>query len=425
MVAQLNLLLRLNAESGNVVRNFKRIETSVSQLCKTTDKAETSITNLSAATATLQKQFDEKGFADTINRMARDLAHASDGAASLADNFGKFLAMSKEDIDIITKLGTILSAAGFGATVGATAGRSFGPYGMVASMLASALVSGAGAYAAIEGLTQSSTNQLGKEPSAISDVISGGSGVLFNKGGLSQGLQSVQNDLAKRITGSSLPLFNFADEERPQEEEDLGFLDRLADHIKKLEEEFDYIGQGFDSLINGMTTSLTNFITSGKLNFKDFASSIISDLVRIAAQAAVLELFKGLFGALGFGGSTVESAQGNVFDKGAVVPFRRGGILRRPTLFPLGLAGEAGPEAILPLTRLSNGNLGVASNGGAPSMAIHIDARGAQAGVEQHIRRVLAEEMPRIISQASSAGAQRVAQLAGRGGTYARQVGRR
>jgi len=78
-------------------------------------------------------------------------------------------------------------------------------------------------------------------------------------------------------------------------------------------------------------------------------------------------------------------ARGGAFAGGrSITAFARGGaltnrILRRPTLFPLadglGLAGEAGPEAVLPLTRMGSGELGVkaaltrlpeASSAGAP-----------------------------------------------------------
>ncbi|MFN3295032.1 MAG: phage tail tape measure protein, partial [Gemmobacter sp.] len=54
---------------------------------------------------------------------------------------------------------------------------------------------------------------------------------------------------------------------------------------------------------------------------------------------------------------------------GAVKPFASGGIIGTPTYFPLrsggvGLAGEAGPEAIMPLARGPDGRLGVAASGG-------------------------------------------------------------
>jgi phage-related minor tail protein len=64
---------------------------------------------------------------------------------------------------------------------------------------------------------------------------------------------------------------------------------------------------------------------------------------------------------------------------GGIKPFAAGGVIGTPTYFPLmssgvGLAGEAGPEAILPLARGSDGRLGVAAGGerGVANVTIHI-----------------------------------------------------
>jgi hypothetical protein len=51
-----------------------------------------------------------------------------------------------------------------------------------------------------------------------------------------------------------------------------------------------------------------------------------------------------------------------VFSGGNIIPFARGGIpdlVGGPTLAPMALFGEAGPEAIMPLRRGSDGRLGV------------------------------------------------------------------
>jgi phage-related minor tail protein len=58
-----------------------------------------------------------------------------------------------------------------------------------------------------------------------------------------------------------------------------------------------------------------------------------------------------------------------------VLPFAHGGVIASPMAFPLGghtlgLAGEAGPEAILPLQRGKDGRLGVRAEGGAPQLTI-------------------------------------------------------
>jgi lambda family phage tail tape measure protein len=54
---------------------------------------------------------------------------------------------------------------------------------------------------------------------------------------------------------------------------------------------------------------------------------------------------------------------------GRIVPFAEGGVVSRPSYFPMGrdigLMGEAGAEAILPLRRGADGSLGVAASGGA------------------------------------------------------------
>jgi len=111
----------------------------------------------------------------------------------------------------------------------------------------------------------------------------------------------------------------------------------------------------------------------------------------------ITKLIGGLFG----------SANGNVFAAGAPVAFATGGVVNAPTLFPMpgrrtGLMGEAGPEAIMPLTRIG-GSLGVRAllpRGGGTSIAISVDARGAQdpAAVEAATDRALARATPALLA---------------------------
>jgi phage-related minor tail protein len=65
----------------------------------------------------------------------------------------------------------------------------------------------------------------------------------------------------------------------------------------------------------------------------------------------------------------------------------------------MGLMGEAGPEAILPLARDRSGSLGVrASGSGGPviTQSFTIDARGADAGSEARLRALV----PQIVAAA-------------------------
>ena len=101
--------------------------------------------------------------------------------------------------------------------------------------------------------------------------------------------------------------------------------------------------------IKGMEDALVNFVMTGTLNFRNLANSIISDMVRIAIQQTITAPFTNFISGL------FKNADGNAFVDGKVQKYAYGGVVNRPTFFPManggvGLMGEAGyPEAILPL----------------------------------------------------------------------------
>lgn len=76
-------------------------------------------------------------------------------------------------------------------------------------------------------------------------------------------------------------------------------------------------------------------------------------------------------------------AKGGVVQDGSVRAFAKGGVLAAPTYFPMreqwGLAGEAGPEAILPLRRGSDGRLGVAMDGGGGAVTVNFNVTASDA----------------------------------------------
>ena len=125
------------------------------------------------------------------------------------------------------------------------------------------------------------------------------------------------------------------------------------------------MGQALGTLVaDGVTRfadSIIDLATGGKDSFKRFANSIIQDIARMIIQFQILSAIR----STNLGAQLLGSAQGNAFGPSGVIPFANGGVVTRPTLFPFaggtGLMGEAGAEAILPLSRGSNGNLGVES----------------------------------------------------------------
>jgi hypothetical protein len=116
----------------------------------------------------------------------------------------------------------------------------------------------------------------------------------------------------------------------------------------------------------------------------------------VAGVAGVSGLFAPSAGASAgagdaYGSSSIGTfaARGAVFGGGQLIPFASGGIITRPTVFPMAngsaLTGEAGPEAVMPLTRV-NGMLGVRAAGGGGDVTVQIiDQRqsGAQPQVSQ------------------------------------------
>lgn len=102
---------------------------------------------------------------------------------------------------------------------------------------------------------------------------------------------------------------------------------------------------------------------------------LAQDIMYAYIKALLLKyVFGPIQAALGF-------ADGGVLSGGSVVPFARGGIVDRPTIFPmahgLGLMGEAGPEAVMPLERGSDGKLGVSAEGSmSPPVIINVLDRG-------------------------------------------------
>lgn len=160
----------------------------------------------------------------------------------------------------------------------------------------------------------------------------------------------------------------------------------------------------FTNGFRNMEDAVVNFAMSGKLSFASFAQSVISDLLRIQARAAISGIAGGLGQALGLGGygSATEgssnfigplqsqagsvNAKGNAFAGGNVIPFAKGGVVSSPSLFPMsggatGLMGEAGAEAVMPLSRDSAGKLGVksigtSSGGNIVNITVHNEAGG-------------------------------------------------
>jgi TP901 family phage tail tape measure protein len=170
--------------------------------------------------------------------------------------------------------------------------------------------------------------------------------------------------------------------------------------VKKLAERFEEVAvRAFEST----TDAIVEFATTGKASIKELANVILTDLLTaiVRAQLATVltaswmpggpgdpgragnwpALLAGLPGRLFGGGGPSEFAlasrdmgeawlkpfaRGAAFDLGQIIPMQMGHIIGGPALFPMSnrrtaLIAEAGPEAVMPLTRTRTGELGVRS----------------------------------------------------------------
>jgi len=121
-----------------------------------------------------------------------------------------------------------------------------------------------------------------------------------------------------------------------------------------------------------LASALRSATTGGK-GLEDVLRGLGNRLTDIALAAGLKPLENML-------GNALNGAIGGL--AGSVTPFADGGVVRSPSFFPMGgdmgLMGEAGAEAILPLRRGPDGALGVAaSGGGAAQIVFNVTAADA------------------------------------------------
>ena len=115
-----------------------------------------------------------------------------------------------------------------------------------------------------------------------------------------------------------------------------GFLARLDAVNRNMETSFETGGKAFDSLMGSMSKALDEFVTTGKLNFGDFAKSIIKDMLAIQLRAAATNLFAPLAKFI-FPSVSLEQTYAGPRANGG--PVESGGAY---------MVGERGPELFVP-----------------------------------------------------------------------------
>lgn len=133
---------------------------------------------------------------------------------------------------------------------------------------------------------------------------------------------------------------------------------------------------------------------------RSLSSSVLNQALAPVKQTVGSAVTGGLASLLG---GFSPFAKGAAFTSGRVAAFARGGVVDGPTHFPmrggLGLMGEAGPEAIVPLARSSDGKLGIRAGSGGGAIHVTMNISTPDAGSFQRSQSQVAAEMNRAIQR--------------------------
>ncbi|SAF47968.1 prophage tail length tape measure [Enterobacter hormaechei] len=194
-----------------------------------------------------------------------------------------------------------------------------------------------------------------------------------------------------------------------------GARDGLADWV---DDSTNYAMQAADVMktaLSGISSNIVEMLNGNKASWKDWGISVLKIIEQVMvnmmianAASSIGSLFSGAASSSASSGTAIQNyganlqlnAKGGVYSSADLSQYSNS-VVSSPTLFAFakgaGLMGEAGPEAIMPLTRASDGSLAVRAvgnggvtpgSGGAPQVYITIDGNGntstqGSAGFEQ------------------------------------------
>ncbi len=159
------------------------------------------------------------------------------------------------------------------------------------------------------------------------------------------------------------------------------------------------LGRGFGTAI---TSAFEDAAINGR-KLGDVVRGLALDLSRSALRDALDPLRSAFSGVADSAGASVSTGLSGLFRN--ILPFAKGGIIGSPAVFPLGdgrmgLAGEAGSEAILPLARGPDGRLGVRAGEGGRAVTINFNVTANDADSFRRSRSQIAA----MISRAAERG---------------------
>lgn len=288
---------------------------------------------------------------------------------SMANTFGTFMSAvggALASVPIMEEVGLEITKQGMLAIA---ASREFGRAADDAGVRAATLGSHVADLKAVFDAPLTSKSNWVSTSAVIMDMLSKGYGNLADalSAGISKPMTSVQairDALAALGPDAQIDVrdwFNSVEEG----------ADGAGGAAEKAAKQVETFGQAAAGIVTSGLDRLFDSMFEGGKNAISVLSDIGKELLKLAAKqqffTALAKFMPNTFG------------KGKLLDLSSMIkPFAKGGVVNSPTLFPMGggrtgMAGEAGPEAILPLTRGPNGALGVqAAGGGGGGVQVNI-----------------------------------------------------
>jgi hypothetical protein len=278
--------------------------------------------------------------------------------------------------------------AGSGAKVMSDALSNFEPIDIRDYFSRVAVDDGKGGSKSSEKTFQELLSALEKENNLNRELI----GVYGDKRNVLETVNEFEKELNRNLTENEIKKVEIAAKEQYRIEQMSQLMDTVSGHIES----------AFMSFVDGSKSVEDAF----KSMLRNIILAIYQEKVAKAGANAIMSL-------LGL-------ANGGAFERGGkFTAYANGGVVGSPTMFShsggLGVMGEAGPEAIMPLKRGKNGKLGVQMEGNAGNVTV-VQNFNMSANGDESVKRIIRQETPRIAEQAKAA----VVDAKRRGGSYGR-----
>lgn len=172
-------------------------------------------------------------------------------------------------------------------------------------------------------------------------------------------------------------------------------------NTRNLKKELSEAARTVSGFGNVLERAFQNAAFSGR-SLEDVVRGLGQELASLALRNSIRPL--GKFLETGLGNVLDAALLGGAGSPAPVKPFARGGVLTGPSLFPLsgsalGLAGERGPEAVLPLRRGADGRLGVSSDAGQRPVSVTVNVQATDADSFRRSEAQVAASLNRAVSR--------------------------